>query len=145
MSSNPVKRRKPGRPPKDDQLIVDVAEALRLVHGLGRQRARDLAIAYLEGAQADPKQIPRGKHAPGSVVVAFRLPCAATFKGRSGTVQRKRKPPRPGVVLALAMLLRGRDEAAIHRCARQLALMPEQHARRAVSLLLDAVAQKPHN
>jgi hypothetical protein len=145
----PIKRR--GRPPKDNQranqLAIDLAEALRLAHGLGRQEARDLAIGYLEGDGIDPRsgaglQIPRGRHQPGSLMVALRLPYVQ-MKTRSRSVLRME--PRAGVVLALTMLLRGKDEAAIRNCARQLAMMPEQHARRAIALLLEAVAGKPHN
>jgi len=96
--------RRRGRPRQDsrDQLAVDLAAALRSVFAIGKQQARDLALALLEGAPVHSEQ-----QRDGFMVISFRLPM--TIKGRSDAVQRKRQKPRPLVVRAIvaAVLPRG--------------------------------------
>src|ERR1700722_279707 len=87
----PMKRlHRRGRPPKDDQMVVDMAAALMAACGLGPQRARDLALSYAEGRVAAPTKLPRGsrKAAPGSLAVGYELPLA-TFEGRDATITQK--------------------------------------------------------
>jgi hypothetical protein len=95
-----ARRRRHGRPRQDsrDQLIVDLAAALAVIFDLGRQQARDLALALLEGTAMWSRR-------PGGLLtLSFRLP-TATVKGRSDAIKRKRQPPRATVVAALIALL----------------------------------------
>jgi hypothetical protein len=99
---------KRGRAPKDtrDQIAIDAAEALHLAYGLGPQQARDLAVALLEGHEVDDPKRPRALRPADWVLAGYRLPLA-TFKGRSGHLQRKAKRmrPRPEVVLMIMRML----------------------------------------
>lgn len=112
-------RRDRGRPREDaaDQLVVDMAAALKATFSLGRQRARDLALALLEGQEATATRRPRGaRNAPYSELVGYELP--KSFEGRTETVRGKNLKPRPDVVSALSELLRAlvaQDTAAMVR------------------------------
>jgi hypothetical protein len=60
-------------------MVVDMAAALGVLYGLGPQKARDLARAFMEGRQIRGDQkAPRGtrKRAPDSKLASFRLPIA---------------------------------------------------------------------
>jgi hypothetical protein len=105
-SQKAPKRRKPGRPPKNDQLVVDLAAAFVEVFLLGRQRARDLALFWFEGTTipTDTEHMPRGAAGKAGDLVGHVLP--TTLEARSETVRRKRLKPRPAVVAAYAQVLR---------------------------------------
>src|SRR5262245_1956041 len=128
-----VRRAKPcrGRPPKDDQMVVDMAAALMEAYGLWPQRARDLAVAYVDGYEATPTKLPRGsrKAAPGSLLVSYVLPLA-TFEGRDATITQKLRRgdvrPRPDVVAALVYLLRTKDDDIIRRAHAAMKLLIAQ-------------------
>jgi hypothetical protein len=119
-------RRDRGRPREDaaDQLVVDMAAALKATFSLGRQQARDQALAWLEGQQASPTKLPRGarrRAAPHSDLVGYELP--KSFEGRTETILGKNLKPRPDVVSALSELLRAvvtKDMAAIVRAFSHL-------------------------
>ena len=68
-----------GRPPKeeDDQNVRELALAYQVVWGLGPQRARDLALAWLEGSPSWPTMLPRGsrKTAAHSRLGGFAAVC----------------------------------------------------------------------
>jgi hypothetical protein len=98
------KRRKRGRPPKNDQLVVDLAAAFMEVFSLGPERARDLALAWFEGHEVPTEHIPRGAAGKPGDLVGHALP--TTLEARSETVRRKRLKPRSTVMSAYAQVLR---------------------------------------
>jgi hypothetical protein len=113
-------RRDRGRPREDaaDQLVVDMAAALKATFSPGPQQARDQALAWLEGQEAPATRRPRGarKAAPYSELVGYELP--KSFEGRTETIRGKNLKPRPDVVSAFSELLRAlvaKDMAAIVR------------------------------
>ena len=114
-----------GRPPKeeDDQNVRELALAYQVVWGLGPQRARDLALAWLEGSPSWPTMLPRGsrKTAAHSRLGGFWLP-HATFKGREGALAKSRRGDwvRPGVVMAWVDVLRAADKKELIRCLKAL-------------------------
>jgi hypothetical protein len=127
--------RRMGRPPKDDQLTIDVAAALRVAYRLGPQGARDLAAALIEGHEVGESRRPRAGRPADWVLTGFRLP-SATFKARSeylkdvaqnahGAKRAKLKhtPPRSEVTAALILALRAKDDGHVRQCIRQLALL----------------------
>jgi len=99
-----VKRRKRGRPPKNDQLVVDLAAAFMEVSSLGPQQARDLAVAWLEGREVPATRRPRGTAGKVGDLVSYVLP--VTLEARSETVRRRHLKPRPVVVSAFSQVLR---------------------------------------
>jgi hypothetical protein len=120
------RRRQRGRPPQDerDQLVIDAAAALRQINGLGPQEARDLVLALIEGREAESSRL-----ADDRIATQFEL-TTATFKGRSGHLQRKidgklkrQIKPRPATVVTLTLAFRGRDRDSIRSCLRQLAVL----------------------
>jgi hypothetical protein len=105
-----VPRRPRGRPPNEndiatDQHVVDMAAALAEVHGLGPQRARDLARALAEGRMVPAFKLPRGarKAAPGSLK-SYALPLA--LESYDKRLKRGKIKPRPEVVAWLVAMLR---------------------------------------
>jgi len=126
-----LKPRRRGRPPRDDQMVVDMAAALMEAYGLGPQRAHDLALAFAEGRAVTPAKLPpklpRGsrKAAQGSLLVVYELP--QTFEGRSATIAQKLRRgdirPRPDVVAALVELLRTKDDGIIRRAHATMRLL----------------------
>jgi hypothetical protein len=97
--------RRRGRPRRDrrDQLVVDVAQALRVLFPhLGPQQTRDLALAVLEGE-------PSYSWEPdGFLHISLRLP-TSTIKGRSDALQRRGPRPRAILVRALVAWCGGKD------------------------------------
>jgi hypothetical protein len=120
-----VVRRSRGRPPKDEEdlTVRELALAYQLVWGQGPQRARDLALAWLEGVPDRPSKLPRGyrKAAARSTLGGFVLP-HATFEGREGAIAKNRRGGgvRRDVVLAWVDVLRARDEKDLIRCLKAL-------------------------
>ena len=118
-----LKPRRRGRPPREDrviadQIVVDMAAALAEAYGLGPQRARDLALALLEGKIVTPTRLPRGvgKVSAASVLACYRLP--KTVTGRHASVVRNLKSgkvrSRPDVVAGMVRILRAKDTDLIH-------------------------------
>jgi hypothetical protein len=83
-------RRGRGRPPKDDQLLRELALAAEVAYGLGPQQARDWAVAVMEARPARPTKLPRvfRKAPAGSKLVGYELPLA-TFAGRETAIRQK--------------------------------------------------------
>jgi hypothetical protein len=117
LPSTKQKRLGRGRPRKDadDQLVIDMADALAKVYGLRPQASRDLALALKEGhaREITPKErakLPRRFQRQGWILLRHELPITATYKGREGAIAAKLKrgkiKPRPDVVQALTRLLR---------------------------------------
>jgi hypothetical protein len=94
--------RRHGRPRQDqrDQVVTDVAAALRTLFKLGPQQARDLALGLLEG------DLKYSWRPDGLLVISFRL--SNTIKGRSDALQRKRQKPRENVVRVIRAVLQSR-------------------------------------
>jgi hypothetical protein len=122
-----VKPRRRGRPPNEDrvvadQIIIDMAAALTAAYGLGPQRARDFALALLEGKIVRPTRLPRGagKVSAASVLASHRLP--KTVTGRHASVVRNLKSgkvrSRPDVVAGMVRILRAKDTDLIHLLLR---------------------------
>ena len=114
-----------GRPRQDerDQLAIDLAEAFRVAWQLGAQRARDLAIAVLEGTEVAPSKRPRGRRPADWKLTGFEN-LAAQFENRSDYLRWKAKgalPPRPVVVNALAAALQSGNETELLRVLHQTA------------------------
>jgi hypothetical protein len=113
-------RRGRGRPPKDDQLLRELALAAEVAYGLGPQQARDWAVAVMEARPDRPTKLPRGyRKAPaGSKLAGYVLP-SASFAGRETAIRQKIKREGGGVrrdvVVALFRLLRARDEDLVRR------------------------------
>jgi len=107
-----MKRRKPGRPPRDysddrDVVIAELAVALQTL-GLSERVAFDFAIATTEAAIDRPSKRPRG--AKVGLAVGYVLPSGkGGFPGRSRDIRRKLKRgklrPNAERVLALVRLL----------------------------------------
>ena len=93
-----------GRPPKNDQVVVDLAAAIMENFTVGPQRARDVALVWLEGEESNATKLPRGAKGKPGDLVGYRLP--STFEARSRTVRKKHLRPRPAVVSAFSQLLR---------------------------------------
>jgi hypothetical protein len=100
-----LKPRRRGRPPKNDQLVVDLAAAFMEVSTLGPQQARDLALVWLQGRQVPTTRRPRGTTGRAGDLVGYELP-SATFEARSKTIREKHLNPRPVVVSAFSQVLR---------------------------------------
>jgi hypothetical protein len=115
-----VERRKPGRPPKDDLLVRELAIAVEVARGIDPQEAHDLALALIEGNHARPTKLPRGYRKAPRIEVGG-LQSAATFKGRGPAIARKIKRQdgvRRDVVIALFHLLRVRTTTSFIAFAR---------------------------
>jgi hypothetical protein len=59
--SSPSRReRRVGRPPIDDEFVVDLAASLKIAWGLSERKAIDLAVALSEARPTKPTKLPRG-------------------------------------------------------------------------------------
>jgi hypothetical protein len=137
MTASPARRArrlKRARPRKDerDQIITDAAEAFRVIYGLGREKARDLALGFVAGSFIS------------SELGKFTIETPGTIKGLSDAVLRKHFSPRPTVVAALILLTCSKDEAAIRRCQRSIMSLAAVGASKQVQKLIGTVAVRPH-
>ena len=135
-SSARRERRQRGRPPRDDELVIDAARALRIIFGLGPQRARDLAIALMEGHEIGPSRRPRARRPDDWTLTGFNLRVSVERRSRHLKEKWDGEPARAEVVLALVMAIRGRDESLIRQLLVLAALSPAM-MRRTVKRLLD--------
>jgi hypothetical protein len=123
MAQKASRRRKRGRPRKDedDQEVVDLAAAFAKVRGLGPQRARDLALSWLEGTARkhtpeEREKLPRRFRRSALPLLTHEL--AVSYKGREGGIAEKlasgQLKPRPDVVDEIVKILRAKDEELVH-------------------------------
>jgi hypothetical protein len=123
-SSARRERRQRGRPPRDDELVIDAARALRIIFGLGPQRARDLAIALMEGHEIGPSRRPRARRPNDWTLTGFNLGVSVERRSRHLKEKWDKEPVRAEVVLALVLAIRGRDESLIRQLLILAGLSP---------------------
>jgi hypothetical protein len=118
--------RRLGRPPKDDQLTIEFALALKAARGMSERAAFDLAVAWFEARMTEPTKQPRGSGKHPGLLIGYDHP-AATIAGRAASLRQKSKskrhPPRPDVVRGLTLALRCRDVDGAQQLFDQLLML----------------------